>query len=61
MTDNTYCARSEYCKNTDCPRHLNGFNGQYVSKAFFDCTSVMIFDGIKKLLEDKDDNSGSTK
>ena len=54
INDDTYCAKSNNCKNTNCPKHLNGFNGQYVSKAFFDCTSVMIFDGIKKLLEDKD-------
>lgn len=37
MTDNTYCAKSNDCKNTDCPRHLNGFNGVYVSLAEFDC------------------------
>jgi len=57
MIDNVYCARSNDCKNTDCPKHLNGFNGLYIQKAFFDCTSVMIFEGVKKLLEEKDVNA----
>ena len=51
MTDSTYCAKSNDCKNTDCPKHLNGFNGVYVSLAEFDCEE----------LEENDDNDGNTK
>ena len=52
MTDQTYCAKSNDCKHTDCPKHLNGFNGQYISLAEFDCDEE---------LGDKDDNRGITK
>ena len=38
--DKTYCVKSHDCKNTDCPKHLNGFNGQYISLAEFECDEV---------------------
>ena len=37
MSDYTYCSKSERCPKTYCPRHLNGFNGQYINLAEFDC------------------------
>jgi hypothetical protein len=42
INDDTYCAKSNNCKNTNCPKHLNGFNGLYVSLAEFDCESILI-------------------
>lgn len=35
--DKTYCIKSKDCKKTYCPRHLNGFNGLYISLAEFNC------------------------
>ena len=37
--DKTYCTKSvdKKCKNTECPRNLNGFNGLYISLAEFNC------------------------
>lgn len=35
--DKTYCSKSKDCKKTNCPRHLKGFNGLYISLAEFDC------------------------
>lgn len=35
--DKTFCAKSKDCKKTNCPKHLNGFNGIYISLAEFDC------------------------
>lgn len=41
VMNNTYCAKSHDCKNTNCPRHLKGFNGLYISLAEFDCEEVL--------------------
>lgn len=37
----TFCSKSSNCKRTSCPRHLNGFNGLYISLAEFDCEEVL--------------------
>lgn len=33
----TFCSKSKDCKKTNCPRHLKGFNGLYISLAEFNC------------------------
>ena len=38
-----FCIKSKDCKYTDCPRHLNGFDGLYVQKADFDCRTEYVF------------------
>jgi hypothetical protein len=35
--DKTFCSKSKDCKKHNCPRHLKGFNGLYISLAEFDC------------------------
>ena len=39
--DKTFCSKSKDCKKTNCPRHLKGFNGLYISLAEFNCEEVL--------------------
>lgn len=39
--DKTFCAKSKDCKKTNCPKHLKGFNGLYISLAEFNCEEVL--------------------
>ena len=55
MVDKTYCVKSNNCKNTECPRHLKGFNGLYVSLAEFDCRKDVVASKLEKLINEEDD------
>lgn len=39
--DKTFCSKSKDCKKTNCPKHLKGFNGLYISLAEFNCEEVL--------------------
>ena len=55
MTDKTYCAKSHDCKDTNCPRHLNGFNALYISLAEFDCRKEAMASKLEELINEEDD------
>ena len=53
--DNTYCARSKDCEDTDCPRHLNGFNSLYISLGHFNCKEELMSSKLENLINEEDD------
>ena len=44
--DKTYCIKSKDCQKTYCPRHLNGFNGIYISLAEFNCEEELKYNNV---------------
>ena len=53
--DKTYCSKSNVCKQTDCPKHLKGFNGLYISLANFECRHESISSKLDNLINEEDD------